>query len=158
MCIRDSLQSGVKVEVADVTLSGGIAATGEDGGGLRARDADPAGAGAWQGWGNVYFSRSAWEQALTAYRRALTLDANLAGVAYNMAKVHLQTAAPDSAVAALALALSTAPDDVEALYLLGELHRRGGRGAEARKLYERAISLDPETERAGAVRRLLEGR
>ncbi len=75
-----------------------------------------------------------------------------------MAKVHLQTAAPDSAVAALALALSTAPDDVEALYLLGDLHRRSGRGNEARKLYERAISLDPETERAGAVRRLLEGR
>ncbi|MDP6698653.1 MAG: tetratricopeptide repeat protein [Candidatus Latescibacteria bacterium] len=124
----------------------------------RALNADPALAGAWQGMGNVYFTRSAWEQALAAYRRALALDANLAGVAFNLAKVHLQTAAPDSAVAALALALSTAPDDVEALYLLGDLHRQGGRGAEARSLYERALSLDPQTERADAVRRLLEGR
>ena len=92
-----------------------------------------------------------------AYRRALALDANLVGVAFNIAKVHLQTASPDSAIAALELALITAPDDVEALYLLGDLYRQGGRISEARRLYERAFSLDPEAERVGAVRQFLEG-
>ena len=123
----------------------------------RARDADPALAGAWQGLGNVHFNRSAWQQALTAYRRASALDVSLAGVAFNMAKVHFRTAALDSAVAALEMALSTAPEDVEALYLLGDLYWQGGREADARKVYERAISLDPATERVGAVPRFLEG-
>jgi tetratricopeptide (TPR) repeat protein len=99
--------------------------------------------------GNFYLQKERWEEALSDYNNAETLDAAsipaLSGQAFALAKLERLPEAIDKNLQILALA----PNDFTAQKNLALLYRDSGQLDEALRYANSALSVAPENERAG---------
>jgi tetratricopeptide (TPR) repeat protein len=96
--------------------------------------------------GNCQFELANYEAALSAYQKALSLDANLDFSYIGLGKLMLHDARPDEAIAQLQQALSLDSKNTVAKYYLAlAFEQKGDREAAIRELIE-ATKLTPEVE------------
>ncbi len=83
------------------------------------------------------------EEALFAYRRALTLDPDLIPALVNLGNIHYAREQRVEAQALYERAIHLQPDCFEAHFNLGHVHHDLGRYTEARECYRQALDVDP---------------
>jgi tetratricopeptide (TPR) repeat protein len=103
----------------------------------------------------AYESQGSSDAAISEYRQVLSADPQRPGIHYRIGRTLLarsrQSNTPDDATAAakeFEHELQVDPDNANAAYELGELHRNEGEFAEAQKFFERAVQAYPEFEEA----------
>jgi tetratricopeptide (TPR) repeat protein len=100
--------------------------------------------------GNRYKEMGRLPEALTQYRRALSLDPANADVWTNLGAVHFYAGRLTEAVGSFRRSLRLVPGDSGVYYNLALCELRLGRPGRARRLLERAVQLDPAHARARA--------
>jgi tetratricopeptide (TPR) repeat protein len=99
--------------------------------------------------GNALLALSEWDRADTAYRRAVGLEPDKAGIFYGrMAHTLLEMNHPERALEAYSRCVSFRPEDPLYRCGLGDILLQLDRLEEALEAYDRAASLNPE--QAGA--------
>ena len=93
--------------------------------------------------GNVLFEMRQVEQAVASYRAALAIRPDYAPAHLGLAFALRQQRLPAQAEASCRAALAANPNYVEAIAFLGELHTDRGQFAEAQRLFQRAIEINP---------------
>jgi len=84
-----------------------------------------------------------YDEALSAYRRALEIDPDLVPALINLANIHYERTEIAEAQALYERAIALAPDVFEAHFNLGNIFHDLGRYAEARECYREALRLNP---------------
>jgi Flp pilus assembly protein TadD len=112
--------------------------------------ARPRSAGAWLDLGLVHFALRHLDEAATALRKSLELDARQPRACKMLGRVQTARAKPDLAERAFREAARLDPKDAEARYLLGRLYQSQDHLVEAGRLLEEAVVLDPDSARAHA--------
>lgn len=98
----------------------------------------------YQALGTLRLSGKDYERALSCYRKMIELRPK-SPVGYNCeAILHLTQGDTAAAMASFEKAADVAPNDVATLYNLAAAYRDAGRIAEAKKLLERVVALDPK--------------
>lgn len=109
----------------------------------RAVNAAPDDPSALTALGYAYQEAGRYEDALSAYDRALAVDQGDLAAAYNRAVVLAELGRAQEAEAGLLAVLKRAPDHVLAAKRLGERYVREGRYAEALKVLAPALASNP---------------
>lgn len=86
----------------------------------------------------------AWEEAATAFRRAADLEPTAARH-IQLGRVYLELSLKGEAQAALETALTLDPTSHVAIWMLATLHHNDDRHDDARRLYERVLSISPHS-------------
>jgi len=95
--------------------------------------------------GSALLGVSEWDRADAAYRRAVSLEPEKAGIFYSrMAHTLLELNQPERALAAYRRSVDVHPHDPLYRCGLGDILIRLGRPDEAREAYNQAIALDPD--------------
>ncbi len=97
-----------------------------------------------KGIGNVYHEQSQYDQALSAYKEALTDMPNDAALYYNIARTYMQMDKLDECHMALDKSISLNSESSEAFTLLGVYNFRKGLMGKAYEAFDRAVKLNPE--------------
>lgn len=92
-----------------------------------------------------------FDEAITAYRRALEIDPDCIPARLELAGRYLDSELPDEARGEYARVIALDPDSADAHYGLAELDLRAGRLKEAAEQARRAVRIDPEHRRARYV-------
>jgi tetratricopeptide (TPR) repeat protein len=94
----------------------------------------------------VLESKQMWKEAIEAYRNILAQNPKVPGIHYRIATILLDTSPTAEAAAEakneLDAELEINPKDAAAVFVLGEIARRGGSWDEAVRLFTRASQLD----------------
>jgi Tfp pilus assembly protein PilF len=106
-------------------------------------DKDPEDFVAWTELGTLYFERSKYVDAETAYSRALEQRADFMPALMNLGKLYLSQKEPGLAIAAFFRAASSEPTSAEAFHYLGEAYLQAKQGNKAVIALNEAIRLDP---------------
>jgi tetratricopeptide (TPR) repeat protein len=117
---------------------------------------DPSYAAAWNNLGLLLHRMGRYAEARTAYTEALARDPALCEAAYNLGSLNEDEGDVDEAIAQYRLALELSPSYADAHFNLGAALARSGRGAEARRHWERYLQLDAASPWARIARAHLE--
>jgi tetratricopeptide (TPR) repeat protein len=93
--------------------------------------------------GVLYESKGQREQAGSAFRRAIQLDAHLVDAPVQLAKLYVASGRYDQAVATLKTAATANPASATVLSVLGLTYQQKGDIASARQAFEQALTLKP---------------
>ena len=93
--------------------------------------------------GHVYNDLGRGDEALKAYRQALALDPDDAGIHLGLGNVHRDNNSWDEAIATYQKATQLDPGDATAYANLGDVFNTVGRTKDALAAYSRAVELDP---------------
>jgi tetratricopeptide (TPR) repeat protein len=98
--------------------------------------------------GLAHYAKAEWDDAIAAYRRALSLDPRSESCAYNLGLAYKAKNDLDAAAAAFRHALSINPDMVKSLYMLGLTEIQRKRNADALVYLNRLIKIQPDFAKA----------
>lgn len=93
--------------------------------------------------GNAYIELAQWNEAETAFARALEINPDLYRAEYNMARVYINSGNYSSAVDILNKLLERDPENVIFLETLAWTRVKQGRGARAEEIYRSLLDSDP---------------
>ncbi len=110
-----------------------------------ARRIDPSDAGAYNNLGVLYYRRGLAEEAIAAFSRALALDERMRVARRNLEIAYGESGTLQRRIEQLATRLANNPDDIEALVQSGIAEKTSGDLRNAQSLFERAITLDPQS-------------
>lgn len=103
----------------------------------------------WNELGNLYFMSGAYDQAIHAYTRAITLEAGFGQPYSNLALVYVQKGKYDEAIELYRRSIELLADNKEKAISwnrLGHLHRQLKEYHQAVVAYQQADQLDPESD------------
>ena len=106
--------------------------------------ADPGDKALWNDLGNLLLLLKDDGQAETAYRMAVSLDAESALAYYNLGLLLQQDGRSEDALASFEAVLELEPDNARAHYYVGAVHEAEGNRRPAIASYARAFELDPD--------------
>lgn len=98
--------------------------------------------------GLEHYSRQEWDDAIAAYRQALSMDPRSESCAYNLGLAYKAKPDLDAAAAAFRHALNLNPDMVKSLYMLGLTEIQRKRNADALAHLNRLIRIQPDFAKA----------
>ncbi len=98
--------------------------------------------------GLEHYSRQEWDDAIAAYRQALSMDPRSESCAYNLGLAYKAKNDLDAAAAAFRHALNIEPDMVKSLYMLGLTEIQRKRNADALAHLNRLIRIQPDFAKA----------
>jgi tetratricopeptide (TPR) repeat protein len=98
--------------------------------------------------GLEHYSRQEWDQAIAAYRQALSMDPRSESCAYNLGLAYKAKNDLDAAAAAFRHAIDIQPDMVKSLYMLGLTEIQRKRNADALAHLNRLIRIQPDFAKA----------
>lgn len=98
--------------------------------------------------GMKHYSKKEWDDAITSFRRVLSIDPKDAGAAFNLGLTYHKTGDLDAAAAAFRQALETEPNMVKSLYMLGLIERDRGNISISLQLLNRVIRMQPDFAKA----------
>ena len=107
---------------------------------------------AWLGRGNISSDLKQYEDAATAFDRALALKPDLAEAWLGRGKIWTELKQYDRASAAFDAALARKPDLAKAWLGRGRVFTERGQHGEALAAYDRALALDPDLDYAAGAR------
>lgn len=110
-----------------------------------ARRIDPSDAGAHNNLGVLYFRNGLPEEAIAAFSRALALDERMRIARRNLEIAYGESGTLERRIEQLATRLANDPNDIEALVQSGIAEKTSGDLRSAQSLFERAISIDPQS-------------
>ncbi len=87
-------------------------------------------------------SAGEYEQAITAYRRAISFDPEAVDIHFSLARLYLQSEKQELARQSLLKVIELKPRKVEALELLGEIEQFSRNHKEALKYFERVLDIE----------------
>src|SRR6056297_879096 len=93
--------------------------------------------------GNAYIELTKWDEAETAFARALEINPDLYRAEYNMARVYIHSGNYSSAVDILNKLLERDPENIIFLETLAWTRVKQGRGARAEEIYRSLLDSDP---------------
>ncbi|MFW5712122.1 MAG: tetratricopeptide repeat protein [Spirochaetota bacterium] len=93
--------------------------------------------------GNAYIELAQWDEAETAFARALEINAELYRAEYNMARVYINSGNYGSAVDILNKLLERDPENIIFLETLAWTRVKQGRGERAEEIYRSLLDSDP---------------
>ncbi len=94
--------------------------------------------------GAVYREQNRLQEAIQAYKTALTLKPDIADTHYNLGIAYGKLGQVDEAIQAYKTALTLKPDIVDAHYNLGLIYYKQGRLSEAIMALEKAVQIQPD--------------
>ena len=96
------------------------------------------------GLGEIYYSRSEYNEALGSYAHALSLKPeNEVGIKLKIAEILETLGQEEEAFKYYRAVLLDAPMDLEANYSIGIMYLKAGDVEEAKKMFKKALSVDP---------------
>lgn len=98
--------------------------------------------------GLAHYGRQEWDDAIAAYRQALSMDPRSESGAYNLGLAYKAKNDLDAAAAAFRHALNIDPDMVKSLYMLGLTEIQRQRNADALAHLNRLIRIQPDFAKA----------
>jgi len=98
--------------------------------------------------GLEHYERQEWDNAIAAYRQALSMDPRSESGAYNLGLAYKAKNDLDAAAAAFRHALNIDPDMVKSLYMLGLTEIQRKRNADALAHLNRLIRIQPDFAKA----------
>jgi len=98
--------------------------------------------------GLEHYGRQEWDDAIAAYRQALSMDPRSDSCAYNLGLAYKARNDLDAAAAAFRHALNIDPDMVKSLYMLGLTEIQRKRNADALTHLNRLIRIQPDFAKA----------
>ena len=108
-----------------------------------ARRIDPSDAGAHNNLGVLYYNKGLYDEAVTAFMRALELDSRMQVAQRNLEIVYFSTGYYDRKVAELGERIRVRPDDRDALWELGRVHALLGQTVEAATAFGELLHHHP---------------
>jgi tetratricopeptide (TPR) repeat protein len=114
----------------------------------RALEVEPSRAAAWNDLGLVLLAERRDQEAFAAFDKAASLDPSLAEARRNRSAVYLDCGDYANAARELSALTAAQPGLVEGWVALGVAERGQGHLDEARRAYERALSIDPASDAA----------
>jgi tetratricopeptide (TPR) repeat protein len=94
--------------------------------------------------GRLHAATGHWEAAVPELERAVRAGTPEADLELLLAEAFVRTGRPGQAVRPLTAHLARKPHDPEAVLLLADVHRKAGRGVEARRIVEEALIESPD--------------
>ena len=103
---------------------------------------------AWYELGVAYANLGRFNEAIDAYRKAISIDPEYARAWYNLGITYGELSRHNEAIDAYRKAISIDPEDADTWYNLGYDYRELGRHNEAIDAFRQAIRIDPEDAKA----------
>jgi tetratricopeptide (TPR) repeat protein len=122
----------------------------------RVIDGDPANEYAFFFLGSAHFEKNAFEKALKAYLKALEIAPAYLGAMVSLGHTLRMLGRHQEAIRVARQILARAPEDGDALHLLGLSHYARGERAAAAQYLERYLATRPELEAANEIQGLLQ--
>jgi tetratricopeptide (TPR) repeat protein len=108
--------------------------------------------------GNVYFDAERFQDAVTWYEQALTIDARNVNASTDLGVAYYYLGQPDRAIAQFERSLAVDPKHAKTLLNMGIVRAFGKQDLDgAAKAWEQVISLSPDSPEGRAARQALEG-
>lgn len=93
--------------------------------------------------GDQFLQQQKYDEALTAYRKALALAPNAPGLQFDLGNAYWHMAKLDQAAPALEAELKSNPDHAQANFELGDIEVKQGRAEVGVPLLQKALALNP---------------
>ncbi|HEY1751946.1 MAG TPA: tetratricopeptide repeat protein [Caulobacteraceae bacterium] len=104
---------------------------------------------------NIRLAQGTYDEAALGYQRALARDPAFAEARYNLAQALEAAGKGDAAAEELVRVLDADPRHPDAVFNLAQLRMQAGEVAEAKRLYERYLALNPPADWAATARKAI---